>query len=233
MKIEITCIELFVEFKDSFKLNNDEFFDKLIDFINRKFKIEIDLTKIKSTKLNSMKKQSRQFIYYMNIKYQQYNRHQQRTLENEVNWLNSQAFSIEINESELVKKLNISHAGPGRPELPWELQSSRGKDRAAKAISDEKSLGLIFHALKKSAKKRRKSLVPVLNRVSSQGAASKLTNFISKAERVTLISLTCETALALIVACNLSQDDYQRIRNVAKAHNADIFPTYQNVLNSN
>ena len=49
MKIEITRKKLFVEFKDSLKLKNDEFFDKLIDFINLKFKIESDLTKIKST----------------------------------------------------------------------------------------------------------------------------------------------------------------------------------------
>jgi hypothetical protein len=34
MKIEITRKELFLEFKDSLKLKNDEFFDKLIDFIN-------------------------------------------------------------------------------------------------------------------------------------------------------------------------------------------------------
>ena len=34
MKIEITRKELFVEFKDSLKLKNDEFFEKLIDFIN-------------------------------------------------------------------------------------------------------------------------------------------------------------------------------------------------------
>ena len=38
MKIEITRKELFLEFKDSLKLKNDEFFDKLIDFINLKFK---------------------------------------------------------------------------------------------------------------------------------------------------------------------------------------------------
>ena len=48
------------------------------------------------------------------MKYQQYNRHQQRTLENEINWFNSQAFSIEMNDSEIIKKLNISHSGPGR-----------------------------------------------------------------------------------------------------------------------
>ena len=91
-------------------IQSDSFFILCVEISSffENFKIiEIDLKKIKSTKLNSMKKQSRQFIYYMNIKYQQYNRHQQRTLENEVNWLNSQAFSIEINESELVKKLNI------------------------------------------------------------------------------------------------------------------------------
>ena len=38
MKIEITRKELFLEFKDSLKLKNDEFFDKLIDSINSNLK---------------------------------------------------------------------------------------------------------------------------------------------------------------------------------------------------
>ena len=36
MKIEITRKELFLEFTDSLKLKNGEFFDKWIDFINSK-----------------------------------------------------------------------------------------------------------------------------------------------------------------------------------------------------
>lgn len=42
--------------------------------------------------------------------------------------------------------------------------------------------------------------------------------------------LSSETAVALISSCGLSQDDYQTIRNVAKAHHADIFPSYHKVL---
>jgi hypothetical protein len=44
------------------------------------------------------------------------------------------------------------------------------------------------------------------------------------------LAISSETALSLIATCGLSQDDYQTIRNVTKAHNADIFPTYHEIL---
>ena len=89
-----------------------------------------------------------------------------------------------MNESQFNLPTAISGAGPGRHELPWDLKSPRSKERAAKLVSDKKSLGLIFHSLKNSAKKKRKSLAHILNRVSSPGVASRLSSLISKADRI-------------------------------------------------
>lgn len=83
----------------------------------------------------------------------------------------------------------------------------------------------------KSSKKDRKSLVGVLDRVATPGSARVLTQLISKTEKKEPIMMSSETALALIISCGLSQDDYQKIRNSSKEHNADIFPSYHKVIN--
>ncbi|CAF1105542.1 unnamed protein product [Brachionus calyciflorus] len=45
-----------------------------------------------------------------------------------------------------------------------------------------------------------------------------------------LRNISPETAVALITVCSLSQDDFQKIRNLRKAHGANIFPPYSKVL---
>ena len=45
-----------------------------------------------------------------------------------------------------------------------------------------------------------------------------------------IIKMTPEEALALKVQCNLSDDSYQMIRNAAKEHNSDIFPSLHKIF---
>lgn len=106
----------------------------------------------------------------------------------------------------------------------------RSKDRAAGILANSNSNQKLLRALVKSSKKSRKSLVPILNKLSQPGNATKVNNMISNSKKQTPIMLSAETALALISSCGLSQDDYQTIRNVAKSHQADIFPSYHQVL---
>jgi hypothetical protein len=54
----------------------------------------------------------------------------------------------------------------GRPELLLENKSQRSKERAAKILSDEKKFGHLYRALQKSAKKSRKTIMPVLDRLN-------------------------------------------------------------------
>ena len=117
----------------------------------------------------------------------------------------------------------------GRPELLWENKSQRSKERAAKILSDGKNFGHLYRALQKSAKKSRKSLVPVLDRLNKPGSGREVSNIISKSNQQPTM-LSTQTALALIASCSLSQTDYQKIRNIAKSHNADIFPPYRHVI---
>ena len=118
----------------------------------------------------------------------------------------------------------------GRPELPYESKSSRSKERAAGILANGNSNDKIFRALMKSSRKNRKSLMPILNKVTNPGSATQFSKMISSAEKQTPKMLSPETALALISSCRLSQDDYQTLRNVALAHNANIFPSYHKIL---
>lgn len=114
--------------------------------------------------------------------------------------------------------------------MPCELKSRRSKERDAGSLANNNTNEKILRALTKSAKKNRKSLVPILNKVYQPGSATQISQLISRCEKNNPKMLSPETALALISSCGLSQDDYQTIRNVAIAHNADIFPTYHKVL---
>lgn len=107
--------------------------------------------------------------------------------------------------------------------------SKRSKERVSRILANENSNQKLLRGLIKSSKKYRKSLIPLLTQVTEPGSGSKMTKLL-KANIQTPKMLTPETALALISTCSLSQDDYQTIRNVAKAHQADIFPSYHKVL---
>lgn len=110
------------------------------------------------------------------------------------------------------------------------MKSNRSKEPAAGIVAGSHSHQLLLRALKKKAKIERKSLVPILNKISEPGTASQLNKLYSNHKLQAPKKLTPETALALISSCGLSQDDYQTIRNVAKSHNANIFPSYHQVL---
>ncbi|RNA22733.1 hypothetical protein BpHYR1_040569 [Brachionus plicatilis] len=45
-----------------------------------------------------------------------------------------------------------------------------------------------------------------------------------------LVKFTANEALSIFISCNLTQASYQFIRNIARQKNADIFPTYDEVL---
>lgn len=109
------------------------------------------------------------------------------------------------------------------------MKSKRSKDREARVLANANSNQKLFRALIKSSKKERKSLAPLLNQVTEPGSATKLMNFIA-AKKKSPKMLAPETALALISSIGLSRDNYQTMRNVAKAHHADIFPSYRKVL---
>ena len=108
--------------------------------------------------------------------------------------------------------------------------SRRSKDRAAGILVNANSNEKLLRALQKSSKKYRKSLIPLLNKVTEPGSANKLTKLIQSVEKQQPKMISPETALALISSCGLSQDDYQTIKNVAKTHHANIFPSYHKVL---
>jgi hypothetical protein len=68
-----------------------------------------------------------------------------------------------------------------------------------------------------------------LDLVNEPGSASEVLKNLNKQ---TPRMISSETAVALIATCSLSQKDYQTIRNVSKAHGADIFPPYRKTLAS-
>lgn len=114
--------------------------------------------------------------------------------------------------------------------MSYDRKSPYSKAKAIRALSNRYSNELLLLSLTKSSKKHRKSLEPILKKVATPGSAHQVTQLISSAEKQAPKKLLPEIALALISSCNLSQDDYQKIRNVTIAHNVHIFPTYHEIL---
>ncbi|CAF0958103.1 unnamed protein product [Brachionus calyciflorus] len=254
MDIQLTRLELFNQMKDFLKYESVIFVEKSIEFIKNRYpnnsKIDENIELIRD--------KLRRFQFKVIEKLNKHSRHINRFLRIESIWLDSKIFeeilkanSEEFFQPESQNSIKKSKTGNlsfyfylilkkdlyllilkkynGLPELSYEQMSKRSKDRVARILANENSNEKLLRSLIKSSKKYRKSLIPLLSQITEPGSASKMTKVL-KANSQTPKMLTAETALALISICSLSQDDYQTIRNVTKAHHADIFPSYHKVL---
>ena len=113
--------------------------------------------------------------------------------------------------------------------MSWHNASQRTQEKQAKNLSDRNPNGLLFHSLIKNSKTSRKSIIPILHRITTPGSGRKVTKLLNNVEKKTPIMMSPEFALALFNSCGLSQDDYQKIKNATKNLNVNIFPSYHRV----
>ena len=87
---------------------------------------------------------------------------------------------------------------------------------------------LVLAAVKSAKNEAKSDLSFVLKKtINNNVNLVKVKKAIDKPE---LTKMKAEDALALKVHCNLSDDQYQMIRNSSKHHHADIYPTLHKVF---
>ena len=117
----------------------------------------------------------------------------------------------------------------GRPTKSWYESSSRTKRRKASTLAADNSTAALTAAAVHRAKDSpgQADLRFVLKKASADTSGSKRSLEIVKQEP---IMMSKEDALALKICSNLSDDQYQMIRNSSLVHNANIYPTLQRIL---
>ena len=149
-----------------------------------------------------------------------HNRTWARLLEKENDWL----------EKDLFEEQNIkTEAGPGRPKVQFKDASDRTKrKRVAELVDQHETDALAAAAAVRGKQSPGKSDVAfVIKRTKKDAEGVRRSIEESKKKPV---KMTPEDALALKTACNLSDDQYQMIRNSSKDHNADIYPSLHTIL---
>ena len=139
----------------------------------------------------------------------------------ETDWLEEK---IEIN---LTAK-NVPGPGPGRPRKNWEEAGERAKRGKVSDLAKNETEPLLLAAAKSAKAENNPTLSFVIKKtVDSNDNILKVKKAIATPD---VIKMKTEDALALKVHSDLSDNQYQMIRNSSKLHNADIYPTLHNIF---
>ena len=162
------------------------------------------------------------FVAKLKTKLRKCNNTWSRFLKKEEEWLQG---SIQIEEKR-------NSGGPGRPEKKWEEYGERSKRYKVNDLAENHPEALALAAAK-SAK-----LIPgktdfthvVKLCAKSDSTASEIRKSMEKKNEPKM--MTPEDALSLKVHCDLSDDQYQIIRNSSIIQNANIYPTLHKLFES-
>ena len=144
-----------------------------------------------------------------------------RLVETEHKWLSSPFLSnYVLDENNNVRTFEV----PGRPEKTQEESSDRTKRRKISDLAEIANTELFVKAAssRASLSPGRSDLAEILELSTKEPARGK--------EKIqsscsTPVRLSNEEALSLKVNCDLSDQQWQMIRNAAKSNTADIFPS--------
>lgn len=124
-------------------------------------------------------------------------------------------------------KQRVVHGG-GRPRLSYEAQSKRSKRRtvneASKVLDHNTNLALDTARYVAA----RNGDVQVVSVISSVKGVQSIEN--KKIEESFM--MTPDAALALLLECELTKEQYRKIRNAAIAHGHNFLPSYDKVLDA-
>ena len=120
----------------------------------------------------------------------------------------------------------MRNPGPGRPEKEWTDMSDRTKRRKVAQLAKENPTEALAQATAKSAKGNpEESDIGFVIKKTSENA-TQVRRSIENAKDEPIM-MTGAEALALKINCDLSDNQYQMIRNSALKQNANIYPTLQ------
>ena len=156
----------------------------------------------------------RSFISKLRQKYQKHKRSISRLLEYESVWLDGVLYESE--------DVNENIAGPGRPANTWDESSDRTKRRKVQSLkTNNNTLALASAAISRAKESPGK---PDLSRVFKESMKNpqKVRTSLDAADKIPIM-MSPDDALALKIQCDLSDNQYQLLRNASLKHNAILF----------
>ena len=174
--------------------------------------------------VDNVKDKVKKFLSKFRQKYNKYYRNLPRMLEMEYEWLEGDV----IKEAEIRDNTNVE-AGPGRPEKPWDEASDRSKRRKVQLLKENNNtLALATAAIGRSKNSPGQNALGAVI-MESVKDAQKVRDSLDAVDKLPVM-MSAEDALALKMQCDLSDGQYQLLRNASKKQNADIFPTLHSIL---
>ena len=196
-------------------INSIALYSDLMDFV-------LSSEKGGEDKINcdSLKVTLQTFVSRLREKFTKHNRKFQRLIEKEKDWLET---DIKI---ERISPPSVSVVG--RPRKSWEETSDRTKRQRVASLADNEPQVLALAAAQ-SVRQNSKAdhAIAIKKSFASEENLVKAKQGIQKQEPVQMVP---ETALALKVHCNLSDDQYQMIKNASKTQFADIYPSLHKIF---
>nr|XP_047127601.1 uncharacterized protein LOC124808507 [Hydra vulgaris] len=160
----------------------------------------------------------RLFILKFRVKYTKQIRNFARLTKQELPWLEGELFQNKKAELDLAIKA-------GRPEKKWTECSLRTKRRKVSRLAKTHSTKELAEAAVVSTKSSPKKL--------DLGMFSQVqTSKTKKKDKHQPTMMSAEQALSLKIHCDLSDSQYQIIRNLSLMQNADIYPPLKTILKS-
>ena len=187
--------------------------------------IEKEVTShLKGRNVDDVRNKVKVFISKFRLKYNKHTRIWPRMLEKEYEWLEGEL----IKEDAVRDNINVE-AGPGRPIKPWDEASDRSKRRKVQLLKENNNtLALATAAIGRSKDSPGQSALGDVIKESVKNA-QKVRDSLDAVDKLPVM-MTAEDALALKIQCDLSDGQYQLLRNASKKQNADIFPTLHSIL---
>lgn len=169
----------------------------------------------------------------LKIRYKEVHRIANRLYSKNEEWLKfSVNFSYEPeSDSDIEKNKNENVEQGRRRSKTFSDSSDTTKRRRTISVRNTMSFEELFYAFKMKAREEKKNdIVKYLNDVENDENASKIYRELYEDKDKKPIVLTPDEAVSFLISQQLSSRQYKACRALVKNHNADIFPTYQTVL---
>nr|XP_012566690.2 uncharacterized protein LOC105850829 [Hydra vulgaris] len=175
------------------------------------------------SELTNLKNKLSVFKAKVGNKLEKHNRNYDRLILKEGVWLQEEFFP------DLVKRIK-SKEGPGRKNKVWENLGERSKRAKIAHLAENNHEALALASLKSAATEsniNKNNFIFIVKKALDPYKANEIRKIMSMHEPV---KMKVEDALSLKIQCDLSDEQYQIIRNSSLLQNANIYPSLHKIL---
>ncbi|XP_011858792.1 PREDICTED: uncharacterized protein LOC105556321 [Vollenhovia emeryi] len=192
--------------------------------------LNLKLSDVDASKINVLKKAIGTLRSKRNIKWKLAKRVNDRFELQNKKWLDSEFCVAYLNSD--TQSQTPQRQCSGRPSIEFNQKSNRSKRREAAQISNKNQnnpISLLMACRYAARLTGEKDLSAVLNELCKD--SKKVAHLIQNVGNTTsIVKMTSEEALGYLLDHNMSKRDYQSMRLLVKSRNADIFPSYNDIL---